>query len=242
MAARKAASAATLAAALPATADAARRDRATAVAPAKTGARDAQTYEAQKRDAILEALAIARVHRLVALETNLRPFFDSLGLSPAQWDEFEKLTLERHDLERIAANAARARGANQTKVRAAQSAAGAEIDAKLEALVGAPALHQLREFQHSAPLRNATLALAHQLLFSNDPLTPAQARQVSDLLSRQSAESISSVGLIPNDDTLAKAATFLTDPQIAAWRRLQSAQTLARRLTDLARWENGPVR
>jgi hypothetical protein len=88
------------------------------------------------------------VQAIVRLELNLRPEFERLGLSPEQWDQYEKLIVNR------------------------------EPEAKVREAIGEAASDALKKYQEEKDFRTEVRRLADDLRFSTSPVTPAQAEQL----------------------------------------------------------------
>lgn len=165
--------------------------------------------QAKRQAAAGEALLHQRVRRLMSLEMKLRPKFHALGLSDAQWEHYEVLSLEKISLEDEMRREGRA-GKSREDFEAAVRDAGAETVDKIKALIGAPAYEELLRFQaeRSDPVRLTINGLSARLLFSDTPLEAWQAEKLAQLLRFPS----------PN----ISAGSVLTKEQLWALKQIQT--------------------
>lgn len=203
-----------------------------------------ETKAARKanRAAVIAEMAIQqRVSRLIRLETRLRPRFEQLGLSAAQWKEYQTLRLEfanegiappqmkPGEVQPLHDVALRARDVFEKKVRD---------------LIGDDAFAELQRLQAPVndPLRDATRALENALMWSSTPLESRQAEQLAQLLEPHRDDVIKPGGIVVDESIIAQAGAILSQPQIAAWRRLQAEAEALRGLKELNRKQQAAMR
>jgi hypothetical protein len=121
-----------------------------AATPSSASGQNVSTIDAEKHAALLaESRRKFLVQSIVRLELNLRPEFERLGLSAEQWDQFEKLTVNR---------------APEAEIREA---------------IGDEAFNALKKSQAELGARTEVRRLADDLRFSANSLTLAQIDQLA---------------------------------------------------------------
>lgn len=118
------------------------------------------------------------------------PFFRSLGLSPAQGEEFRDIAAKREeqimDIESVMRSQGFAEGdANVTTLR---HQAEAEYRSAQQALLGEAGYQQLQDYERTSGIRETIAGLVGgAVVVARDPFTPAQAAQLVEALANTSA-------------------------------------------------------
>ncbi len=141
--------------------------------------------------------------------------YQSLGLTPAQIEQFESLLIERDgvvfptDQGELALNAGTGLPNN-------------EVEARIHALLGEAGYQQYQKANQLVPARELTTQLASTLYFTDTPLTSQQADQLAQIISSSKADPNKTLSGRYDWDTIAsKSQGVLSDPQLAALRGMQ---------------------
>jgi hypothetical protein len=200
-------------------------------------ARQSSVEAAARRAAAMEAKRKQQVGELMGLELYLRPKFAELGLSAAQWDQYQIMELERREQEAEARRKALARQLSTEDTEAALRAASADTVKRMRALVGAAIQDELEQFQQSRRDRARMIIqdLANRLVL-HEPLSVAQMERLRPVYAEQSARDATGGGEIPRE-RLEMVESILTPRQLPAWRVWQRCQDITSQTLEANRAE-----
>jgi hypothetical protein len=203
-------------------------------------ARQSLEEAAARKAAAAEAKRKQQVGELMGLEIYLRPKFAELGLSAAQWDDYQIMELERREQEAEARRKvwARQSSTEETEVTIhAASAASADTVKQMRALVGAAKQDELDQFQQSRRDRARMIVqdLANRLVL-HDPLSVAQMERLRPVYAEQSARDATGEGEMPRE-RLETVESVLTPRQLPAWRVWQRCQDITSQTLEANRAE-----
>ncbi len=175
------------------------------------------------------------------LDGRYAALFKNLKLSPADLEKFKNLLVEKQDSMRDVMAAARAQGLDPRNDRAAfqqlVSQTNSEIDANIQATLGADGFQQYQQYEQTLPERNLITQLDQRLSYSSAPLTQDQQDQLVQLLAQTAPatnpDAAARAG--PNgprynvtDQAIATASAVLSPDQVAALQQLQQEQQAQR--------------
>jgi hypothetical protein len=198
------------------------------------------------------------------LDGRYAALFKNLKLSPAELEKFKDLLVERQNASRDVMSAARAEGLNgresRDEIRKLVDQAQAEVDATIQATLGAERFAQYKQYEQTFPQRSLVTQLDQRLGYSGAALSPTQTEQLVQILASSSAAAGNSAnggragqnfalgggmggGFAPNnfgrttitDATIAQAQSVLAPSQVAALKQLQAEQQAQRQLMEMMR-------
>jgi RNA polymerase sigma factor (sigma-70 family) len=158
--------------------------------------------------------------------TNYAALFRQLGLTEAQQEQFKEAFVERDAASSQMLRAAMPPGApiDQAAMQNIRETTDAAFQARLRETLGGAAVDAFRNFESTLPLRSRADDLARALFYTEAPLTPTQADQLVDLMANHARNPQGKVeaGTLNTEAVLSHAQSFLTPPQIAKFRDLET--------------------
>ncbi len=148
------------------------------------------------------------------------PLYRTFGLTPEQVGAFERIrsdnVLAQSDVfkEGLAQGLAKSDPIVQDLIKQVNQ----RQEDNLRALLGAEGVQQLQTYERTLPLRNVANTLADSVYFTDTPLTPKQADQLTQVVveSMSMPPGSNTLGAINWEKVLAKAPTVLTPVQLEA--------------------------
>jgi hypothetical protein len=187
------------------------------------------------------------------LDSRYAALFKNLKLSPEDLDKFKSLLVEKQNSMRDVMSAARAQGLNpQTDRTAFQqlvSQTNSEVDASIQATLGAAGFQQYQQYEQTLPERNLVSQLDQRLSYSNTPLNPDQQDQLMQVLAQAAPPSSNDNPARggPNgprfnvtDQAISQASSVLTPDQVAALQQIQQEQQAQRQIFQQMRQQQPP--
>lgn len=139
-----------------------------------------------------EVQALLNVQRKAAIEAQYAALFRNLNLSPEQAEKLKTLLADRSSARQDVFEAARSQGIdpreNPEAYRKLLADTRAEIDRSIKSVVGDAGFAQLQNYEQTLPQRGVVNELQQRLSFSQNPLTPAQADQLVQVLASNSPQ------------------------------------------------------
>jgi hypothetical protein len=171
-----------------------------------------------------EALLRKRAADRAALDAHLRPLFEKLGLNPAQIDQVEQSILDHNERKDDITAGALAQNLPLTDPTIAQLRQDemAKFKGEVVPLIGESGLEQYFQVEHQEPAADLVAGLAGNPLGGGATITPAQAEQLTQLISAASP-TYQKGGTVHYDDVdwtgvQAKAQQLLSPPQFEAFQ------------------------
>jgi hypothetical protein len=162
-----------------------------------------------------------------AIATGYGPFFQQLGLSPAQIAKFEDIMIKRAELDLDVRSVAQSKRSSpdSPEVAALRQQANDEVNAAQSELLGAEGFERWREYERSTIVRGMVEKFAGAMVLEAAPLTAHQAEQVTQILSAASARYArgDKADLLDIDWTAAdqRLAGVLSPAQLALFRQIE---------------------
>lgn len=156
----------------------------------------------------------------IRFQTRYGPLYRTLGLTPAQIAEFERIrgdnVLAQSDIFRE--GLAQGLTKDDPIVQELIKQANKRQEDSLRALLGEDGAQRLQTYERTLPLRNVANTLAGSVYFTDTPLTPEQAEQLTQIVieSMSRPPGSATLGAINWEKVLAKAPAVLAPAQVEA--------------------------
>jgi RNA polymerase sigma factor (sigma-70 family) len=154
----------------------------------------------------------------IRFRTRYGPLYRTLGLTPAQVGEFERIRSDNVQAQSDIFREGLAQGLPKGDpiVQELIKQANTRQDDSLRALVGDDGVQQLQTYERTLPLRNVANTLAGNVYFTDTPLTPKQAEQLTQVVTESMSKPAGSptLGAINWEKVLVKAPAVLTPAQL----------------------------
>jgi hypothetical protein len=180
------------------------------------------------------------IQMLAMINRRNAEFYRQAKLTPDQIKGLQQLLLDRQNAGTDVLIAATQQGINPMQNPGELSQlvkdAQAELDAKIQALLGPDAYGQYQNFQQTQVQRNVVNQLQQDLNYTETPLTDAQRSQMLQVMAQSNPKGGGRV----NDATLNLAQGILSQPQVQALQNIQKLQQINAQLRNLMRSASKP--
>ena len=197
-----------------------------------------------------EFAAAWKTQQLARIEQRYGALFQDLNLPPDQQAKLTALLAERENAGRDVWASAREQGldprdpAAREQLRTLTNDLQAEVDANIEAALGASVVTALDQYNSTGAQRNTVNDINQSLTYGGQPLNSAQTKQLTQILAATGTQQ--GRNTLITDATITQAAGVLTNVQLNALKKLKSqqeaeqlVQTKMREARDAARAANG---
>lgn len=216
--------------------------------PGGRGQRGGGNFGAQMAELMKdpEFAAAWKTQQLARIEQRYGSLFQDLNLPPDQQAKLTALLAERENAGRDVWASAREQGldprdpAAREQLRTLTNDLQAEVDANIEAALGASVVTALDQYNSTGAQRNTVNDINQTLTYGGQPLNSAQSKQLTKILADTGTQS--GRNTLITDATITQAAGVLTNAQLNALKKVkaqqeaeQLVQTKMREARDAAR-------